>query len=77
MTYGIFNSPKKTKKFNFTTMVSQVELFLFFLWENWRHQKDVSKLNDLYKSILLLESISPQEILLPPDQGNGNVSRAW
>ena len=33
--FGIFNSPKKlTKKINFTTMVSQVELFLFVFWEN-------------------------------------------
>ena len=31
----IFNSPKKrTKKFDFTTMVPQVELFLFVFWEN-------------------------------------------
>ena len=46
--FGIFNSPKKrTKKFNFTTMVPQVELFSFVFWENWRHQKDISKLTDL------------------------------
>ena len=46
--FGIFNSPKKqTKKFNFTTMVPQVELFSFFFWENWRHKKDISKLTDL------------------------------
>ena len=33
--FGIFNSPKKrTKKFDFTTMVPQVELFLFTFWEN-------------------------------------------
>ena len=33
---GIFNSPKKRtkKKINFTTMVPQVELFLFVIWEN-------------------------------------------
>ena len=30
-------------------MVPQVELYLFVFWENWRHQKDISKLNDLYK----------------------------
>ena len=47
--FGIFNSPKKqTKKFDFTTMVPQVELFSFVFWENWRHQKDISKLTDLY-----------------------------
>ena len=38
--FGIFNSPKKqTKKFDFTTMVPQVELFSFVFWENWRHLK--------------------------------------
>ena len=36
------------KKFDFTTMVPQVELFSFVFWENWRHQKDISKLTDLY-----------------------------
>ena len=43
--FGIFKSPKKHMiKFDFTTMVPQVELFLFIFWENWRHQKDISKL---------------------------------
>ena len=47
--FGIFNSLKKqTIRFNFTTMVPQVELFCSFFWENWRHQKDISKLTDLY-----------------------------
>ena len=33
--FGIFNSPKKrTKKFDFTTMVPQIELFSFVFWEN-------------------------------------------
>ena len=33
--FGIFNSPKnRTKKFNFTTMLPQVELFSFIFWEN-------------------------------------------
>ena len=45
--YGILNSPKKlTKKLNFTTTVPQVKLFLFVFLENWRHQKDISKLTD-------------------------------
>ena len=49
--FGIFNFPKKqTKQLDFTTMVPQVELFLFIFWENWRHQKDISKLTDLYLS---------------------------
>ena len=45
--FGIFNSPKKqTKKFDFTTMVSQVKLFSFIFWENifevkaYRKQKE-------------------------------------
>ena len=46
--FGIFISPKKrTKKFDFTTMVPQVELFSFVFRENWKHQKDISKLTDL------------------------------
>jgi hypothetical protein len=32
------------KKFNFTTMIPQVDLFF---GGNWRHQKDISKLTDL------------------------------
>ena len=40
--FGIFNSPKKrTKKFEFTNMVPQVELFL---GELKTHKKDISKL---------------------------------
>ena len=43
---------KRTKKFDFTTKVPQVELFFSFVfWENWRHQKDISKLTDLYLQI--------------------------
>ena len=38
--------PKNEQKFDFTTMVPQVELFSFVFWENWRHQKDISKLTD-------------------------------
>ena len=46
--FGIFNSPnKQTKKIDFTAKVPQVELFLFGFGENWRHQKDISKLTDL------------------------------
>ena len=38
--FSIFNSPKKRKKkFDFTTMVPQVELFSFVFWENWRPKK--------------------------------------
>ena len=35
-------------------MVPQVELFSFIFWENWRHQKDISKLIDLYQFSLSL-----------------------
>ena len=46
--FGILNSPKKrTKKFDLTTMIPQVELFSFVFWKNWRHQKYISKLTDL------------------------------
>ena len=48
--FGIFNSTKKrTKKTYLSTMVPQVELFSFVFSKNWRHQKDISKLTDLYK----------------------------
>ena len=52
MSFWSFQFSQKTnKKFNFTTtMVPQVELFSFYFWENWRHQKDISKLTDLYLS---------------------------
>ena len=36
--FGIFNSPKN----------EQNKTFLFVFWENWRHQRDLSKLTDLY-----------------------------
>ena len=46
--FSIFNSSKKQMiKFDFTTMVPQVKLFSFIFWENWKHQKDISKLIDL------------------------------
>ena len=32
-----------------TTMVPQVELFSFVFWKNWRYQKEISKLTDLYR----------------------------
>ena len=46
--FGTFNSLKKQrKKFDFTTMVPQVELFSLVFWENRRYKKDISKLTDL------------------------------
>ena len=42
------SSKKQTNKFDFTTMIPQVDLFLFvFSGRNWRHQKDISKKTDL------------------------------
>ena len=49
--FTIFNYPKKlAKKVDFTTVwyVPQVELFSFDFWENWRHQRDISKLTDIF-----------------------------
>ena len=49
MSFWYLHAPQKRRKtFDFTTMVPQVELFSFVFWENWRHQKDISKLTDLY-----------------------------
>ena len=46
--FGVSNSSKKrTKKFDLTTMIPQVELFLFIFWKNSKHQIDISKLTDL------------------------------
>ena len=48
--FGIFNfSKKRPKKINLSTMLPQVEFFSFVFWKNWRHQKDISRLTDLYK----------------------------
>ena len=41
-------SQKMNNKFDFTTMVPQVELFSFIFWENWIYQKYILKLTDLY-----------------------------
>ena len=35
---------KKTR-----TIVPQVDLFSFVFWKNWRYQKEISKLTDLYR----------------------------
>ena len=44
--FGIFNSPKKrTNKFDFTTLVPQVELFSFIFWENWKTPKRHFEIN--------------------------------
>ena len=38
---SLISSKKRTKEFDFTTMIPQVDLFLFVFWKNWRHQKDM------------------------------------
>ena len=42
------SSKKRTKEFNFTTMIPQVDLFSFVFWRrNQRPQKTISKWSDL------------------------------
>ena len=46
--FGIFNSSKKrTKKFDLTTLIPQVELFLFVFGRIQNTKKDIWKLTDL------------------------------
>ena len=40
--YGFSDSSKKrTKKFDFRTIILQIELFSFIFWKNLGHQKDI------------------------------------
>ena len=41
------SSKKRTKEFDFTTMIPQVDLFSFVFGGNRRHQKNILKLSDL------------------------------
>ena len=41
------SSKKRTKEFDFTSMIPPVDLFSFFFGGNRRHQKAISKLSDL------------------------------
>ena len=44
--FGILNSPKKrTKKFDFTTMIPQVDLFFFIFWEKLKTPKRHFEIN--------------------------------
>ena len=44
--FGILNSPKKrTKKFDFTTMIPQVDLFSFVFWEKLKTPKRHFEIN--------------------------------
>ena len=46
--FGVFNSPeKRTKKFNFTTMLPEVELFLLFFLEELKTPKRHFEIIDL------------------------------
>ena len=45
---GVFNTPEKLKKkFDFTTMVPQVDLFSFVFWRKSKTPKTISKLSGL------------------------------
>ena len=46
--FGIFNSPKNKRKIRLYFNLKS-NCFRLFFWENWRHQKDISKLTHLYK----------------------------
>ena len=44
--FGILKSPKKrTKEFNFTTMIPHVDLFLFVFWEKLKTPKRHFEIN--------------------------------
>ena len=44
--FGILNSSKKQmKKFNFATMIPQVDLFLFVFWKKWKTPKRHFEMN--------------------------------
>ena len=49
--YPQFSQKNERKKFDFATVISQVDLFLFIFWEKLKHQKDISKLTDLSLSM--------------------------
>ena len=40
-----------------STMITHVELFLFVFWKNWRHQKEISKLTDLWRQIVSIGDV--------------------
>ena len=50
MSFCIFNSPKKWTKKKSTLLLWYLKLncFCSFFWDNWRHQKGISKITDLY-----------------------------
>ena len=75
--FDIFNSPKKrTKKFDFTTMVPQVELFSFVFWENWRHFKINWPLNGLGVFFYYFFPLLQVTFLNEPGEGSG-VARGF
>ena len=53
---SLLSSKKRTKEFNFTTMIPQIDLFSFVFGGNRRHQKTISKLSDLYHKVYGRES---------------------
>ena len=75
--FGVFNSPKKqTNKFDFTTVVPQIELFLFVLWENWSNQKDISKLTDLCY-LLNSKILSMNLIQIFKSSNESELNKSW
>ena len=59
--FGILNSPKKqTKKFDFTTIIPQVNLFSFIFWEKLKTPKRHFKVNCPLE--LYLENFKVQKI---------------
>ena len=52
MVFEVIDFLQKTNKFDFTTMIPQVDLFLFVFWRKYRQpQKTISKLPDLFYTI--------------------------
>ena len=59
--FYVFNSPKKTNEKIW--LYCQYHLFTFF-GKIWRHEKDISKLTDLYFSILIIMQMCFHKIFL-------------
>ena len=46
---SLISSKKRTKKFDFTSMIPQVDLFSFVFWRKSKAQKTILKLSDLLR----------------------------
>ena len=49
---------KEQKKIDLTTMIPQVDSFLFVCWKILRHQEDILKLTDLYIHPILFYKVN-------------------